>query len=577
MKNALEPSFYRITKLKIERFRRLDKQDIELGPHVTLIAGQNGTSKSTLLGLIAFPFNFKSDGDSVYSHHYKDMSRSLEEFQTINSKPFSCNSSQIFRFSRDYDAPNEHHYSICIEGPDIQNPQELREEGIPVRSRPRKVTTQGIRLVAGKTHEKGEGKFSHPLIYLGLGRLAPLAECQKLVVEAQDDTLTKEETELLHGWNDKILALTEKANGVEVIKSGLPSKGAFPAASYRDYNPETYSAGQDNLGQILIALLSFRRLREELGEKYAGGLLLVDELDAALFPHAQEKLLSLLVEQSKELHLQIIATTHSLTMLHYRYHSKDTRDIDVVFLRMLDNRVKARNNMPFRNIQANMKIKFTPPEKPALFFEDEVAISFFMKITQGLFENDYDILNGGTSGVLKGIAENNDLRQRLKAVVVLDPDMSNLKCKRVLFLPARNKACIEKEMYAFLEGLSDADTLWNEDYGFTKQLVFRDFRCDVASNKNTNLVKGWFDDMVKRYTVCCGSGGSLIFEAWCRHNQDLCKEFCKKLAEEIRKLFPDALRLTDIESRLEKVYTPLESEDVSDMPLFSNNWNRGNA
>lgn len=91
---------------------------------------------------------------------------------------------------------------------------------------------------------------------------------------------------------------TPRPVGIRIINSGLPGKGSFPASSYEAYNLSTYSAGQDNLGQILIAILSFKRLKNQLGEKYAGGILFVDELDAALFPAAQKTLLEVLAQES---------------------------------------------------------------------------------------------------------------------------------------------------------------------------------------------------------------------------------------------------------------------------------------
>lgn len=42
----------KITKIHIERFRGFHKEDFELGSFITAIAGQNGTQKSTLLGII---------------------------------------------------------------------------------------------------------------------------------------------------------------------------------------------------------------------------------------------------------------------------------------------------------------------------------------------------------------------------------------------------------------------------------------------------------------------------------------------------------------------------------------------
>ncbi|TOD07132.1 9-O-acetyl-N-acetylneuraminate esterase, partial [Vibrio parahaemolyticus] len=45
-----------INKVHIEKFRGFENVDFSLGEHVTLIAGQNGTQKSTLLGILSQTF-----------------------------------------------------------------------------------------------------------------------------------------------------------------------------------------------------------------------------------------------------------------------------------------------------------------------------------------------------------------------------------------------------------------------------------------------------------------------------------------------------------------------------------------
>lgn len=45
-----------ITKVHIEKFRGFHDQEFEVGSMLTAIAGQNGTQKSTLLGMITQTF-----------------------------------------------------------------------------------------------------------------------------------------------------------------------------------------------------------------------------------------------------------------------------------------------------------------------------------------------------------------------------------------------------------------------------------------------------------------------------------------------------------------------------------------
>lgn len=59
-----------ITKVHIEKFRGFHDQEFEVGSMLTAIAGQNGTQKSTLLGMITQTFiienvQFKQDTSST--------------------------------------------------------------------------------------------------------------------------------------------------------------------------------------------------------------------------------------------------------------------------------------------------------------------------------------------------------------------------------------------------------------------------------------------------------------------------------------------------------------------------------
>ncbi|PTT29272.1 AAA family ATPase, partial [Aeromonas sp. HMWF017] len=45
-----------VDKIKIEKFRGFENVEFSLGENLTLIAGQNGTQKSTLLGILTQTF-----------------------------------------------------------------------------------------------------------------------------------------------------------------------------------------------------------------------------------------------------------------------------------------------------------------------------------------------------------------------------------------------------------------------------------------------------------------------------------------------------------------------------------------
>ncbi|KAA8788083.1 ATP-binding protein, partial [Lactobacillus crispatus] len=82
-------------------------------------------------------------------------------------------------------------------------------------------------------------------------------------------------------------------------------------------------------GQIIEAVLSFEMLKKQLGKSYIGGILAIDEIDATLHPAAQNRLIDWLLKKSKELKLQIVFTTHSLTLLEHLSHIQKNHSEDI--------------------------------------------------------------------------------------------------------------------------------------------------------------------------------------------------------------------------------------------------------
>ena len=87
----LEP--FGIKGIEVSRFRAMHDLEIGLGQLVTVIAGQNGTSKSTILGMLGQPFG-------------------LRDRRTIFGRPFSTKFTDIFNMSPEHDIPGEHLYYV---------------------------------------------------------------------------------------------------------------------------------------------------------------------------------------------------------------------------------------------------------------------------------------------------------------------------------------------------------------------------------------------------------------------------------------------------------------------------------
>jgi AAA15 family ATPase/GTPase len=255
----------KIKKIKIKKFRHLSNLELSFGNLITAIAGQNGTGKSSILGLVGHIFTFREKNDTTI-------------YKTIDGKPYETQFSEIFRFSYPKnDKAGNHEYEVELDNGDV----------VPVISTDRieKGKDKTLRLVVGKKI-KGEGKRSFPVIYLGLRRLFPLAQEDKISTNTPTD-LTQEEIIEYQTLHNSILMLNEQINP-EFVETFSKK---FYATKTSSYDSLGNSAGQDNLGQIITAILSFERLKKKLGDTYLGGLLLIDEIDATLFAGAQEKLI----------------------------------------------------------------------------------------------------------------------------------------------------------------------------------------------------------------------------------------------------------------------------------------------
>lgn len=107
-----------------------------------------------------------------------------------------------------------------------------------------------------------------------------------------------------------------------------------------------------------MAVLSFKKLKEKYPNEYKGGLLLIDELDATLFPAAQQKLTEALYSFATKFDLQIIFTTHSLdvikTSLLDKYNYSD--NTKVIYLSQKDDKIMRYVNPNYEEILADLNI-----------------------------------------------------------------------------------------------------------------------------------------------------------------------------------------------------------------------------
>ena len=194
-----------IDGIYIKNFRSLKDRKLELGKHITIITGKNGTMKSSLLGLIAHPFSPDDNAKDVFGDYLKtDMS-------------------DVFKLSLEKDKERYEYYILL---------QSDKNEKIiePIKIYQSSDTTRHRVVVSG--NNKGDGNFNMKTNYVNLQRLFPIINTQAKETEIQ---LTDKDKEFLAMAYQQIIQKTEYSKSSTVQEKTL-KRTLSPKDSYYDYN-----------------------------------------------------------------------------------------------------------------------------------------------------------------------------------------------------------------------------------------------------------------------------------------------------------------------------------------------------
>lgn len=500
----------RIKELNIIRFRHLaDLMDIKIGEKLTVIAGGNGTGKSSLLGLIGHVFSYREGKKVIMS--------------PFDNKPLETQFSEVFRFSPNHDYQTEYSYSLLFDDGESRN---AVSRFIAKDNR--------FRIDVG-AREKGRGKVRCPVIYLSLKRLIPLAQEREYSIKAMANELTEEEQRLYREWHNTVLVLDDNV-APQHIKS-TNKELYYPVCE--KYDELGNSAGQDNLAQIILALLSFKRIKEELNEDYPGGVLLIDEIETTLYPAAQHQLMGLLLKAAGDYDIQIIFTTHSTDTIAYMLNPRDKRfyySTEIVYLHKPKGAIEVcqeKGELP--GIVADLEHSVRGPsgkKKANVYLEDEEARLFFKGIVASDLKSELAISKCNSGAGFYGTLLENKFPEFKKSLIVLDGDMSNnnrlRRNRNVLFLPGSVRP--ENIMHDYLVGLPEDDEFWETRLGGYNKQVF--IRNKPANTSDGATMKQWFTNEKANWGNGCGK----LMRRWKKDNERIVNEFNKKLKNKIERL-----------------------------------------
>lgn len=563
-----------ISSLKINKFRRFNNTNIKIGKRLTCISGQNGVGKSQILALLGncgqLPTKMGSNIEGrAFKAEWSEIVTGDVNHDSIKSvkNALSISFEDVPKKSTYYKFPFVNNLSFRT---GWQNDKVSLKEAKSLRKR---VTSEEalakidsyiknskdnlctvpkrFRIIPEKSkYRKTESKLEFPTYYLGLSRLYPVGEAHS--VNVKKNNLTTAQIDYFKTNYQKIFDSYDEFNGLSSMSIPGNSKKHGLGIESKTYGPLGNSNGQDNLNQILAALVSFKELKNKMQDNFIGGLLLIDELDASLHPAAQNKLLDLLLEESRNTDIQIIFTTHSLSLIkHFQMmqennQKKDSHDIEMTYITDGRGKIEVKQNPSNKWIQnelltstgkstsqTNLQIPVITEDERANWLLQKV-IDYFSQDNPELNSIKLQYLNFSTgwSNITNLIKY--DYSYFSSFITILDADVPIDKLKKALYpsnysiddkniskksillfpkmLPTKNpdnkfisdkdyRPYVELELWIFMLSLPEDHPFYHnkviENIPFFKRNLLNEGPKAYSKGNTESKIKAWFNDNQK--------------------------------------------------------------------------------
>ena len=586
-------------------FRKLKNIEIPIAPYITAIAGHNGIGKSTILGLIAncsglskgeksffgkvFQSNFqeafhldyfqdydkyhingtkKADTPKVTVQYHVETNQdgSFIELNKICAVSIQKHAIKERLYKNHMiKVPEDKHidpnHSLDLEDFDNNSLSSSSEPLINIwrlRIIPRTQqlpNTPEIEVLDEKL--KGAGKMPIPTLYLGMSRMTPIGEFDAELIDKK--TIRKmngEDKNFIVNSFKEVLYFDESDNEITAHSFSSSKKSSYlPSFPYHSF---TVSLGQDSLSSIVTALASFNYLKRTSPQTYSGGILVIDEVDAGLHPRAQEKLINLLHTQARKLNLQIILTTHSLTVIKTILSKNEhpgEKVNNVVYLQD-SNFPRIMENPTYTKIKNDMLVLAPLEDKPEtikLYFEDDEALFFFKQILKykniihdkDYFGKELELISLSVGcNILLDLHKGDSYFQSV--ILIPDNDVFSSESNRKTIeenpniCPLPNDSTFtdntrhternpEMILYRFLQRKLEGhnDNFWKQMPGAYTSDYVRDRVMTLTSNSNRDENKKWFQDNVNFIEK------SGIIEKWCGENEKQVDMFLERIVEAV--------------------------------------------
>lgn len=499
-------------------FRMFKNLEVPISERLTVIAGHNGSGKSTLLGLIANGSELKSKfGKTLFNRAFQAQLHELFYLDEKRDYVEKRNKKPSFELYYENGSGNSLIKTCNVSKHSDKRKNEHRLKVVPRGS-------------ADGWEVGNEAKVPIPTLFLSMSRMLPVGEFFETLNAQLEKKLDDTDRQYIREKFSQIIhhQVVNSSNITKHELAGTTKRSLLPEFNH---SSRTISLGQDSLSSIITALASFFHLKRTWPD-YQGGILLIDEIDAGFHPKAQVKMIQLLKKEAKSLNLQIIMTSHSLTIVKEVLAIRDEtarsgRNIDsVVYIEdVISPHLMA--HISYENIKRDMFNLFPIQEekRPQLkiYFEDEEAKWIFSQILkatkidlEALYQYDF-VLVAAKLGCnnLKQLLQQDDYFKDLIVVfdgdVFLKQDIVDMKAKipTIAILPARIPSDVSAEderltpefqIYSYLKSLTQNydHPFWNGlPSGYHRENILEEiidtFPMNFSDKRPREVRKEWFN------------------------------------------------------------------------------------
>lgn len=392
------------SELRLEKFRSFEDVTINLAKKITVISGVNGVGKSNILSLIA-----SGSGTNRKSQLARNFQPEFTEFFNIDvNEPF-----KDYRIFIKY-VKDDGNFAIARR----LSFNNYTDDNRGIRIIPRTaqnyydgMSAKDVSRIDKQQYDVGSsGRVKLPTIYSSLSRLYPLGERLESVkvskIRRNNLFVQKNATEKFREWYNYVIpGSIELDADVSVVEKEACARASLHM-DIKNTPTLSQSIGQDNVGNIISALTDLYLL--SLEEDYQGALLCIDEIEVSLHPDTQVRIIDLLDQLADELKIQVIVSSHSLTVLKecLRKERSDSTNYTVVYLKN-PSAPMVTGIKDYNMLKVDMfgGLSFKQPNV-RMYFEDIVGKTVFEQLMSAYKEILAKIKNNSSGMVLRNADSN---------------------------------------------------------------------------------------------------------------------------------------------------------------------------